>query len=115
MKILIGSLVAGLLLSLSLSTKANSQKFLKCTLFVGENMEIRLADVVKPSMTEIKFENVRGITFTATAIHDLVNVYAKIDQVTISNSGKNSASLDIFGYNDGPVTVSCELTEQTPF
>lgn len=115
MKILIGSLIAGLLLSLSLSAKAAPEKLLKCTQFVGENMEIRLENVTNPAMTEIKFEKVRGITFTATAIYDLVNVYAKIDLVTIGNSGKNSASLDIFVTNDEPLTVSCELTNQTPF
>ncbi len=114
MKILIASLIAGLLLSLSLSAQAAPQKMLKCTLYVGENMEIRLENVSNPAMTEIKLE-ARGVSYTATAVFDLVNVYANVNGTTVGNSGKNSASLDVFGYNDGPVSVSCELTDQTPF
>jgi hypothetical protein len=116
MKILIIGLVAGLVLSLSLSVNAGAdEKYLKCTVFVGENMEIKLESVSNPAMTSIEIGKVHGVTYTASAVYDLVNVYAKINGVTVGNSGKNSASLDIFGNEDGPVTVSCELTNQTPF
>lgn len=116
MRYLIGGLVAGLLLSLSLSAQsAVPAKYLKCVLFVGENMDIRMETVTNPAMTSMEYESIRGITFTTSAVYDLVNVYAKVNGTTVGNSGKNSASLDVFGSEDGPVSMSCELVDQTPF
>ncbi len=116
MRYLIGGLIAGLLLSLSLSAQsAVPARYLKCVLFVGENMDIRMATVTNPAMTSIEFEKTGDVTFTASAVYDLVNVYGKVNGVTVGNSAKNAASLDVFSERREPVSLSCELVDQTPF
>lgn len=111
MKILIGSLIAGLLLSLSLSAKADTTT-LKCTLADGENLETRSVEVSNPAMTSIEME-AGGVTFTASAIYDVINVYAKMGEVTIGNSGRENASLDIFRTRGEALGFSCKLIVQT--
>ena len=113
MRILLAGLVAGLLLSLSLSAKAGVTKTsLKCTASYGEQMETSSVVVTNPSMTSADFK-IGGVTFTASAVYELVNVYAKVGGVTIGNSGKKNASLDVFQDNREPVSLSCALVVKT--
>ena len=108
MKFLLAGLIAGLLLSLSLSAQAADSTKLKCTLANGEQIETRTVEVTDPAMTSMDFE-ARGVTFTASAIYNMVNVYAKIGGTSVGNSGRDSASLDVFPEGRESLGFSCEL------
>ena len=107
MKILLAGLIAGLLLSLSLSAKADSTT-MKCTFAEGEDLQTRTLEVTNPAMTSMDFST-GAVSFTATAIYDSVNVYAKINGVTVGNTGKKLASLDVFDSSREPVSLWCTL------
>lgn len=107
MKILITALIAGLLLSLSISAQAGSTK-MECTFGVGENLQTKSIYVSNPEMTSMDFSS-GGIVFTATAIYDSMNVYAKFNNVTFGNSGENRASIDVYTSNGEPVSLKCYL------
>lgn len=113
MRILLAGLVAGLLLSLSLSAKAGeTTTTLNCTFGVGEEQIRQSVVVTKPSMTSMDFEAL-GVRFTASAVYEVVNVYAKVGGVTVGNSGRKEASLDVFNNNESPVSLSCVLVVKT--